>query len=227
MKKLLCCLALATSVLITHDASAQTANEGVGAQGSVFTISTANQPRMVINPSDSYLYTNLFASGSVTATAFSSRTGIYTPGFMASVDQETGSGTLVLSNPLKGGEAQYRFYNGKNAQEGGNGLVISRMASDATWRPLMLVGDNGKVGIGKKNPAAKLDVAGEVKIGSSSLACATGAEGSIRYDKVLKMFLGCDGTYWRVLTFGSIVTPSPGTDPDGPGAGDGTGAGGL
>ncbi|MHC2435312.1 hypothetical protein [Bradyrhizobium sp. USDA 4451] len=52
------------------------------------------------------------------------------------------------------------------------------------------------VGIGTGSPAAHLDVyQGELKVGSSGVACSGANPGSLRYaDKHLQL---CDGTSWR------------------------------
>jgi len=52
-------------------------------------------------------------------------------------------------------------------------------------------------GIGTATPAAKLDVNGEVKIGNTTLACAAGTAGALRYNSgVLEL---CNGTSWGGL----------------------------
>lgn len=57
---------------------------------------------------------------------------------------------------------------------------------------------NGNVGIGN-SPAAKLDVAGEIKIQSSGTACSAVNEGSLRYNSVSKRMEFCNGTSWLPL----------------------------
>lgn len=61
------------------------------------------------------------------------------------------------------------------------------------------VTSNGNVGIGTPAPQAKLDVAGDVKFGNSSVACSASSEGQQRYNSGIKNMEFCDGTSWRTL----------------------------
>ncbi|MFC1609465.1 hypothetical protein ACFL6C_00775 [Myxococcota bacterium] len=56
----------------------------------------------------------------------------------------------------------------------------------------------GNVGIGTTTPVTALDVAGEVRIASTGLACDATNEGALRYDSTSKTILICDGTAWRI-----------------------------
>jgi hypothetical protein len=58
------------------------------------------------------------------------------------------------------------------------------------------------VGIGTTVPAAKLDVAGEVKFGNTSSTCNTANEGQQRYNSTSKKMEFCDGTAWTVFGTG-------------------------
>ena len=52
------------------------------------------------------------------------------------------------------------------------------------------------VGIGTTSPSARLDVAGEVKFGSSGVACTAAREGQVRYNSVIKSIEFCNGSNW-------------------------------
>lgn len=60
----------------------------------------------------------------------------------------------------------------------------------------------GKVGIGSTVPAAKLDVAGEAKIGNSGLVCNATSAGAMRYNAGVMEF--CNGTVWAAIGGGGI-----------------------
>jgi hypothetical protein len=62
-----------------------------------------------------------------------------------------------------------------------------------------------KVGVGTNSPAAKLDVAGEVKIGSTGVACSAANEGAQRYNRTSKIIEFCNGTSWQAVG-GSLST---------------------
>ena len=53
-----------------------------------------------------------------------------------------------------------------------------------------------RVGVGIYQPRAKLDVAGEIRIGTEGNACTSVNEGAIRYVRTYKLFQGCNGTSW-------------------------------
>lgn len=57
----------------------------------------------------------------------------------------------------------------------------------------------GNVGIGITNPNARLDVAGEVKIGNTSASCTSTTEGSLRYNSTSKQMEFCNGTNWASI----------------------------
>ncbi|HAX91920.1 MAG TPA: hypothetical protein DCY07_06915 [Rhodospirillaceae bacterium] len=60
----------------------------------------------------------------------------------------------------------------------------------------------GSVGVGDSSPAAKLDVAGGVKVANDAAACAAAKAGTIRWSGT--GFQGCNGTAW--VTFGTKVS---------------------
>ena len=55
----------------------------------------------------------------------------------------------------------------------------------------------GNVGIGTTAPSVKLDVAGEIRPGNSSTACASSNEGAQRYNSLLKRMEFCDANNWQ------------------------------
>lgn len=57
----------------------------------------------------------------------------------------------------------------------------------------------GSVGIGVTDPAAKLDVTGEIKFGNSSIACDAGKEGQQRYNATTKKMEFCNGAAWAEI----------------------------
>lgn len=66
------------------------------------------------------------------------------------------------------------------------------------------------VGVGSLSPAARLDVAGEAKIGTTGLTCDGTTAGALRWTGT--EFQGCDGTAWGSLgTGGSGGTGTPGS----------------
>lgn len=76
--------------------------------------------------------------------------------------------------------------------------LLKSNGTDATCTVAPVFEDNsGNVAIGGTTPATKLDVAGEIKIGNSSIACSATTEGAIRYNSTSKVLEYCDGTAWR------------------------------
>lgn len=57
----------------------------------------------------------------------------------------------------------------------------------------------GNVGIGTTSPGAKLEVAGEVKVGNAGLACGAINEGALRYNFTSKSMEFCNGIAWTAM----------------------------
>jgi type II secretory pathway pseudopilin PulG len=70
--------------------------------------------------------------------------------------------------------------------------------------------NGGDVAVGKADPDATLDVAGEVKLASTGIACTAANEGSIRYnpDPLVKNIEVCDGTMWKGNSGSGSLTPN-------------------
>jgi len=111
-----------------------------------------------------------------------------------------GSSRLILDSSVSG---QAPFY----AAASGNDLAFGKY--DISAMRIMTLVSNGAVGIGIASPTAKLDVAGTVsasdaiQVGSSSLTCAAGLNGSIRYNSVSGTLQICTGTVWTSLASGT------------------------
>jgi hypothetical protein len=67
----------------------------------------------------------------------------------------------------------------------------------------------GDVGVGTTTPAARLDVAGEAKVGNTGLACAAGTRGSIRYNTTSNVLEFCDGTAWQLVQASACSDATP------------------
>lgn len=63
----------------------------------------------------------------------------------------------------------------------------------------------GNVGIGSSAPVAKLEVAGQIKIGAPG-TCDAANEGSLAYDSGLKAMKFCNGTSWQAIGATGTVT---------------------
>lgn len=81
----------------------------------------------------------------------------------------------------------------------GTALVTAEIqATDSVsiWQNMALNPNGGNVGIGTSAPTAKLDVAGDIKVGGTSVACTTANEGAQKYNSVSKIMEFCNGTAW-------------------------------
>lgn len=69
--------------------------------------------------------------------------------------------------------------------------------------------NTGKVGVGTAAPAAKLEVAGDVKVGNSSATCDGTTKGSIRYNNATSVLEFCNGTSWNLIQAAACSDATP------------------
>ncbi|MEK6578850.1 MAG: hypothetical protein AABZ55_06460, partial [Bdellovibrionota bacterium] len=87
--------------------------------------------------------------------------------------------------------------------------------SAATLPERVRFDENGNVGIGTPSPAAKLDVAGDIRVGNSAALCNGTTIGSQRYNSGSNKMEFCDGIAWGLIgvSSGGTVTNVSGTAP--------------
>lgn len=112
-------------------------------------------------------------------------------------------GWSVLSND---NFTQYALLAGR---AGGQSLTGGTVASEnltldstahATKGYVLLNPSGGNVGVGTPSPVAKLDVAGDVKVGNSAVACSGTNEGAVRYNSTSKVMEYCNATAWTTMS---------------------------
>ncbi|MCB9026132.1 MAG: DUF1566 domain-containing protein [Bdellovibrionaceae bacterium] len=82
--------------------------------------------------------------------------------------------------------------------------------SDPTSANLAIGIDNtGNVGIGTVTPVAPLDIAGDVKVGNSSVACTVTNKGSIRYNNASSVLEFCNGASWNLIQAAACSDATP------------------
>jgi len=95
---------------------------------------------------------------------------------------------------------------------GNDGDIQFRDGSDLGADPLLHWDNTSKrLGIGTTTPQSKLDVAGEIRVGATALACSNAIEGSVRYNGTKKCLELCDGTTWSCP--GPITCADESADP--------------
>ena len=83
----------------------------------------------------------------------------------------------------------------------GTANYIAKWSTDNEIMESMIFEDkiNNRIGIGTATPTSKLDINGDIKIGSSAVACAASTEGQLRYDVTAKNMQFCNGTAWAAM----------------------------
>ena len=76
-------------------------------------------------------------------------------------------------------------------------LANALEAADGSPKQAVYVDDDGQVGVGVTQPAAKLEVAGDLKLGDTASTCTGALTGTLKY--VNNLFYACDGSAWRVI----------------------------
>ena len=121
-----------------------------------------------------------------------------------------GIGNMALDDRMAKGNANIQlgnYYIGtpvagelNNVVAIGNG--INNLNTYNTDNNVILLGNDSstnapKIGMGTYQPQAKLDVAGEVRVGTESGGCTSDNAGAIRFQS--GHFYGCDGYTWKQL----------------------------
>jgi len=74
----------------------------------------------------------------------------------------------------------------------------------------MRIDPSGNVGIGTTAPAAKLEVAGNIKVGDSgAVTCDATTKGSMRYNNTNNVMEFCNGTTWSLMQAPSCTDTTP------------------
>ncbi|MEI4232988.1 hypothetical protein [Roseovarius sp. D22-M7] len=96
-----------------------------------------------------------------------------------------------------------------------SGVVHLMRCDGVNWQQYMTILADGKVGIGTDAPDAKLDVAGEVKVGNTGGSCVAATEGALRYNTSSQCLQFCSGAAWVCLVATDpcdpVNSPTPGT----------------
>jgi len=71
------------------------------------------------------------------------------------------------------------------------------------------ISQGGQVGVGTTTPAAKLDVAGDLKVGDSGSTCSVTTKGSIRYNNTSSVLEFCNGTSWNLVQAAACSDATP------------------
>lgn len=61
----------------------------------------------------------------------------------------------------------------------------------------LIINEDGKLGVKTMSPQTTLDVAGEVKVGNTGIACSGATSGAMRYNGTSMQY--CDGTNWKAM----------------------------
>lgn len=118
---------------------------------------------------------------------------------LLSIGVQTFAAFTAPSTAPPGADAYAPLHTGSDAQSKVGGLLLNTGGAANG-----LIVQLGNVGIGTTNPAAKLDVTGEVKFGNTSATCDAAHEGQQRYNSTTKGMEYCNGTAWGSLGGGAL-----------------------
>lgn len=101
-----------------------------------------------------------------------------------------------------------------NNYDGGPLYVVGGTKTGTGTDGNVVLGHNGStavgnVAVGSTTAAAKLDVAGEVKIGNTALSCSMSTRGAIRYNTGTNVLEFCNGTGWNLVQAAACTDPTP------------------
>ena len=68
---------------------------------------------------------------------------------------------------------------------------------------------SGNLGVGTTTPAARLEVAGEIRTGNTGLACSASTNGSIRYNNTNSVMEFCNGSAWVLMQAPACTDTTP------------------
>jgi|GEM_PF-6696349 len=124
----------------------------------------------------------------------------YTSDVVASFGNSTVAGTTAAIAVTSGSNGTSRLNLGgtsgaDNGQVSYDALTDTMSFSTNDTEKVSIL-SGGNVGIGTTSPVAKLDVAGEIKLGNTSSACDSTKEGQQRYNSTSKVMEFCDGVEW-------------------------------
>ena len=117
---------------------------------------------------------------------FLSQIALATGVLLFSAGLQTLAAFTAPSTAPPGADAYAPLHTGPDAQSKVGGLLLNTGGAING-----LIVQNGNVGIGTASPTAKLDIAGDIKIGNSNTACTTANVGSLRYNATGKKMEFC------------------------------------
>lgn len=88
----------------------------------------------------------------------------------------------------------------------GGGNLWSGTSTGVIWS----ANGTNNVGVGTSLPTAKLDVAGDLKIGDTSGVCDASKKGGMRYNATSRQTYLCDGVKWKNMNNCGIITDADG-----------------
>ncbi len=104
----------------------------------------------------------------------------------------------------------FALLSSAHAQEGINSVPGSDLPLGAAGQRVMTITGGqtsgvpvGNVGIGTQTPRAKLDVAGEIRSGSTNAACTATNAGAMRYNADSRIIEFCNGSAWTQMGGGA------------------------